>query len=520
MFSQKVTRREVLGGALAFLALAGLSGCNDTPEQKDGQQGNQTDATSASSSDQKVLKMGIGVDPDGLDPQRTAAAATLEITANLYDTLVEVTVDGDIIPALAKSWDVSEDGLTLTFTLQDGVTFSNGNPCDANACVASFERLLDPASPKISQYSGYTFEALDKTTLAVHTKTLNVSALSDFAYAWAAVVDVTAGEKLSSQPVGTGPYKLDVWTPQQKVVLVRNEKYWGQKPDIDRIEFTVLPDSTSQLVSLRKGEIDLLMGTSEQVEALQDDTTFQFIQAPQNGVQLMAMNSENKALADVRVRKAINYAVNKQELIDSVWWGQGIAIGSHYPVMLKGYIDCSNTYPYDPEKAKTLLKEAGYENGLTLNMRLPKDYQMYVDAGQIIADALKKVGITCKVEILEWAAWLDEVYTGRKYDLTVVGHTGRLDPITLLARYESTSSENYMNFSNEELDKMLAQYRTELDEEKRIAIVQDIETLLAQEVPALYIQDPITTYIAAQKVQGFAMYPIDIYQFKYVTLSE
>lgn len=254
----------------------------------------------------------------------------------------------------------------------------------------------------------------------------------------------------------------------------------------------MMPDATAQIASLRNGELDIISVSGDQVAAFENDPQFNVITTPSNGLQLMAMNLQNEALSDVRVRQAINYAVDKQALIDTVWWGYGQKIGSHYPTVLKEYVDMNDRYPYDPEKAKELLSQAGYQDGLTLEMYLPKSYPAYVSAGQVIADSLKEVGITCNITIVEWAAWLSDVYNGRNYDLTVVGHTGRLDPYVLLARYQSDSSENYFNYSNEEVDQLLADYKSETDEDKRTEIVQRVQEILAQDVPAYYIQDPIT----------------------------
>ena len=356
--------------------------------------------------------------------------------------------------------------------------------------------------------------------MQVTSSELNVAMLTDFAYAWSAVVDTTVADTLSNQPVGTGPYKVVSWTPQQSVVLEANPSYWGEAPYIANVELRVLPEATTQASSLRAHDVDLILAANEQVAAFEGDTAFQIMQYPMNGVQLMAMNCANEVLADVRVRQAINMAVDKDALIEAVWWGYGKKIGSHFPPSFTGYVDCNDTYAYDPDAAKDLLEECGYSaEELTFSMRLPKSYKEYVNAGQIIADALGKVGITCNVEIVEWATWLDEVYTGRVYDLTVVGHTGRLDPITLLARYGSESSENYFNYSSDVVDGLIADYRGQLDEEKRADDVRQIQEQLAQDVPALYIQSPVMVYLADAGLEGFVQYPIDIYEFKDVKLQ-
>jgi peptide/nickel transport system substrate-binding protein len=507
--SVRITRRQAIGamGGLAFAcacaqgARAPFAALADEQEKSD------------------TLRMAISVDPDGLDPQRTAAAATFEITNNLYDPLLRVTTDGELVEGLATAWEISEDGLTLTFTLRDGVSFSNGNPCDADAVLASFQRLQSGDSPRNSEYAGYTFEAPDKTTFVARTEELNVAAITDFAYAWSAVVDASVGDDLRSNPVGTGPYVLADWTPQQSLTLAANDAYWGDAPLTPNVELKEIPDATTQVSALRSGEVDWILADSSQVAPFEGDDSFQVLQEPMNAVQLMAMNCSNEALSDERVRQAINMAVNKDELIETVWWGYGQKIGSHYPTVLKEYVDCNDTYAYDPDGARALLEEAGYADNLTLKMRLPKDYPYYVDAGQVIADYLSKVGITCDIEIIEWATWLDEVYNNHVYDLTVVGHTGRLDPITLLARYRSDSSENYFEYKSDEVDQLIDSYRSELDEDKRVEIAQDIQRKLAEDVPALYIQTPVLTYVTKKSLEGFENYPIDIYELSDITVG-
>ena len=502
--------KKLISIGLSTLLLAGLAACSSsTPSES------ETAAPSAAA-EKNELVMALAVDPDGLDPQRTTAASTFQITNNIYEPLLTVTDQGELTGALADSWEVSEDGLTLTFTLRENAQFSNGNPCDAEAVIASFQRLKAEDSPRAADYANIvSMEAADERTVVFTTETLDVAPLSSFAYPWAAIVDVTVADTLTNQPVGTGPYTLNQWIPQQSLSLTRNETYPGTV-NIDNIEFRMMPDAASQISAFQNGELDIISVSGDQVAAFENNPDYNVIQAPANSLQLMAMNLDNEALADVRVRQAINYAVDKDALIETVWWGYGQKIGSHYPTVLKEYVDHSEDYTYDPDRARELLNEAGYGDGLTLQMYLPQNYTAYVNAGQVIADQLEQVGIHCEITIVEWATWLSDVYTNRQYDLTVVGHTGRLDPYVLLARYDSQSGENYFNYSNPEVDQLLSDYQSEQDEAVRTQIVQQIQAILAEEVPALYIQDPISLYVTQSDVEGFTTYPIDIYEMKNV----
>ena len=461
-----------------------------------------------------IITMAIPVDPDGLDPHMTASASTFQITSNIYESLITVDENGEFIPALASSWKVSEDGLSITFTLRDGALFSNGKVCDSKAVKESFERLMGDLSVRRSDYSFISsIETLDDKNIKFNMDTLNVAALSSFAYPWAAVVDASS-DNLRSKPVGTGPYVLRSWVAQQDLILDRNTNYPYEVKN-DGVRFVIMPDLTAEITALNAGEVDLILITGDLASAV-ENKGYNIISAAGNGLQLMAMNCKNPALSDVRVRQAINLAVDKDEVIEAVWWGYGKKIGSHFPVVLKDYIDLSDTYSYNIEEAKRLLKEAGYGNGLTLNMDLPKNYQEYLNAGLVIAASLEKVGIKVNINIVEWAYWLNEVYVGRNYDLTVVGHTGRLDPYALLVKYLSYGNENYFNYKNSEVDQLLEKYQSELNEEKRSEYVKRIQTILANEVPALYIQDPIQIFVSQGNIQGFKSYPINIYQMKEV----
>ena len=496
-------KRVYIAAILVFLLFVLFPSCT-----KD-----ETSATTAiDTPDTSIVRMAIAVDPDGLDPHLSASASTFQVTSSIYETLVTVDENGNIIPSLAESWSIADDGFSITFTLREGAKFSNGNLCDASAVVSSFERLISPDSVRNQDYSFIaSVEALDERTVLFSFNRLDVTALSQFAYPWAAIVD-TSSENLRTNPAGSGPYMLSRWIPQQSILLERNPYYTGEC-SIDQVEFVVMSDMTSTVTAMKNGQLDIILITGDLVGQFEGDERFTINALPTNGLQLMAMNNKSEGLDDIRVRIAINHAVDKEALIEAVWWGYGEAIGSHFPSVLSEYIDMNGKYPYDPEKAKALLAEAGYGEGeLKLRMFLPKNYQEYVNAGQIIADMLRNVGIDVNIQIVEWATWLSDVYNGRNYDLTVVGHTGRLDAYSLLSRYRSDAAENYFNYENAELDSLLDEYGTEPDEGKRIEIANSLQEILAVDVPAVYIQDPIQIYITDSSLEGFRTYPINIFR--------
>ncbi|MEL7648489.1 MAG: ABC transporter substrate-binding protein [Sedimentibacter sp.] len=466
------------------------------------------------------LTMGYTTEPEGLDPQRTAAASTFSVTNNIYDTLVGVTSDWQIIPRLAKEWTISEDGMEISFVLRDDVYFHNGRQMTAKDVEFSFNRLKDAESPKAKDYANIVkIEAIDNLNIKFTTETLDVELLKRFAYPWTAVVPEEAADSLKTAPVGTGAFKLKEWTPQQNLILERNEKYYGEAPSLETVKFVLIPDATTMMASFQVGDLDIIPLTGDQVTLIEGNAEYQIISQPMNAVQIMSLNTDNEILSNQKVRQAMAMAINKDEVIEASMFGYGDKIGSHLPPTSPDYYDTNDLTPYNPEKAKELLKEAGYENGFDITLTLPKNYQLHVDAGQVIADQLSKIGINVKIELVEWGTWLSDVYGAKKFDMTVVGHTGRLDSYAFLARYKSDSND-YISLKTGEVDQLLADAMKELDENKRKEIYKEIQVILAEQLPAVYLQTPRTMLALQKNVEGMEIFPIDVYDFRGVSFTE
>jgi peptide/nickel transport system substrate-binding protein len=500
-----------------------LAACGNSDDVAEDTTTNESEVAAETSAANQELNWALAVDPDGLDPHMTTAASTFQISNNIYDTLVKVTPEGEYVPGLAEDWELSEDGQTITFYLEEDVLFHDGSDFNADDVVYSFERLQSDSSARSADYAGLTeYSAVDDYTVEFVTDELDVNLLGKFAYPWAAIVPEGADDELTNNPIGTGPYVLENWVPQQNLTLTKNEDYWGEPAHIQTVNFRSMPDTTSQITSMLAGELDVIGITGDLVDQFEGQDGFEIMEEPANALQLMAFNTEHEALADERVRQAITLAVDKDALIDTVWYGYGQKIGSHYPPILRGYVDHSDSLSYDPDAALELLEEAGYPNGegLELDMYLPSAYPAYVSAGQVIADYLTDIGITVNIQNVEWAVWLSDIYTARNYDLTVTGHTGRLDPYSLLARYHTDSPENYMNYSNERVDELLENVQVEQDEAAREEIYQEIQDILAEEVPGFYIQSPIGLRVKKDNLEGLETYPIDIIELKDIQFVE
>ncbi len=464
------------------------------------------------------LTMGYTTEPEGLDPHRTAAASTFTVTNNIYDTLVGVTSDWQIVPRLATDWKLSDNGMEITFNLRDDVKFHNGRQMTANV-VFSFNRLKDAESPRARDYENIKAEAVGDYSVKFTTEKLDVELLKNFAYPWAAVVPQEAVENLKTQPVGTGAFTLKEWIPQQHLTLKRNDDYYGDKAKLETIELVILPDVTSMMASFQTGNLDIIPLNGDQVTIVEGNQDYKVISEPMNAVQIMSLNTNNKILSDERVRRAMAMAIKKDDVIAAAMFGYGDAIGSHLPPTSPDYYDANSIIEYNPEKAKELLKEAGYENGFDIKMALPKNYQLHVDAGQVIADQLSKIGINVKIDIIEWGTWLSEVYGAKNFETTVVGHTGRLDSYAFLSRYKSDSND-YISLRSGEVDELLDRSRQELDEGKRKEIYKEIQVILANKLPAIYLETPRTMLALQKNVEGMGIFPLDFYDFKEVYFTE
>ncbi|MCD8036323.1 MAG: ABC transporter substrate-binding protein [Clostridiales bacterium] len=505
--------KKVLAVILSAAFILGAAGCSSSSEETS----SSSETTEAEEKD--TLRIAYTADPEGLDPQKTSAVSTLEITSNIFDTLITCDSDWNIIPDLANDWTVSEDGMSIIFYLNEGVLFHNGREMTAQDVKYSFERLVLDDSPKASMYENINSIVIDDDyTITFSTETLDVDFLLSFAYPWVAIIPEECSDDLKTNPVGTGAYKFVDWTPQQSVTLVRNDDYFGTKANIENVEFVLIADYTSQLAALMVGDIDITEVTADQIDVLNSTDGLKGEIMDHNSIQILALNQENEYLSNEKVRQAIAMAIDKDEIIDTVMWGNGTKIGSHLPSTSPYYVDTTDVMPYDVEAAKELLAEAGYPDGFTLSLKLPKPYQPHCDTGQIIADQLSKIGITCDIEIIEWATWMSDVYTDKNYDMTVVAHSGRLDPYNFLSRYKSTSGD-YISLLSGDVDDLLDAALQETDEDARKEIYAEIQYILAEEVPCVYIQTICKFYGLNESVQGFKRFPIDILDLKSVSFS-
>jgi oligopeptide/dipeptide ABC transporter ATP-binding protein len=284
------------------------------------------------------LTMGYTTEPEGLDPHRTAAASTFAVTNNIYDTLVGVTPDWQIVPRLAEKWVLSDDGMEITFALRDDVYFHNGRQMTAKDVEYSFNRLKDAESPRARDYINIVkIEVLSDYEIKFTTETLDVELLKSFVYPWAAVVPEEDVANLKTKPVGTGAFILEEWVPQQHLTLRRNDNYYGDEVKIETVKLVLIPDATSMMAGFQVGNLDIIPLTGDQVTMVEGNENFKVLSEPMNAVQIMSLNTKNQYLSNEKVRQAMAMAINKAEvLLSKVGFKSPKTVLNYYPWQLSG----------------------------------------------------------------------------------------------------------------------------------------------------------------------------------------
>jgi len=409
-----VSRLGVVAGVVVAVA-ALLVGC--TPSSS---------PTSAST----TLTVGVTLEPGTLDLTTSDAASIPQLLLyNVYETLVKMDSSGAIQPLLATSYDVSPDNKTYTFHLDPAAKFASGTPVTADAVVASINRVRQAASETLKSQMAvvHDVQAIDE-----HTVQVVLSQPSNF---WLYNMTSTAGivfdpaiTDLATAPMGSGPYMFDSWTKGDRITLKKNPNYWGTPARFDHVVFRYIPDPNAMVSAMLSGDLDIVgeMTSPDSLSMFSDTSKYSVIEGTTNGEIVLGFNHARTSLQNLLVRQAICYAIDRQALVNTVWGGKGVVIGSMSVPTDPWYTDLSGTYPYNPDKAKQLLAQAGVSN-LTLSLRVP--ITPYAPpAATFIASELAQVGITAKVEELDFSSrWLPEVFLGGDYDMTIVAHVEARD---------------------------------------------------------------------------------------------
>ena len=478
-----------------------LSGCGDGSAAE----------TQKSRADTNELVVGIAQDlDDSLDPHKTVKAGTREVMFNVFEGLMKPTPDGDLTPAIAEKYEVSEDRRTYTFHLREGVQFHNGETVTAEDVVYSIQRCAAATETGIVQVEAFSviqsIETPDDKTVAI---TISEPSNEFISYMTTAVLPADY-DKQDTDPVGTGPFKFVSRTAQDSVVLEKFNEYWGTPAQLDKVTLKIMENADSLMMSLQSGAIDLCAHlTSTQVAQLEKD--FNVAEGTMNLVQAMYLNNAVAPFDDVRVRQALCYAVDKQEIIDLAFDGYGSPIGSSmYPAFGKYFDDSlTNYYTKDVEKAKALLAEAGYPDGFDMTITVPSNYKPHMDTAEVLVQQLAQIGVNATIEPIEWESWVSDVYAGRQFQSTVVGvDASTMTARALLERFTSDYGKNFINYNNAEYDALFQQTLTAYDDAGQTAIYKQMLANLTENAANVYIQDLADLVAVRKGVEGVTFYPI------------
>lgn len=424
------------------------------------------------------ITLGMVLEPPMLDPTAGAAAAIKEVTyANIFQGLTRIDANGEVQPQLARSWTVSPDGLTYTFTLNPA-KFHDGTAFDCSVVKFTYERAVAPDSTNAQK--GY-FEPIAKTecpspaTAVVTLKRPTGDFLFNMAGGDAIMVAPNSAATNKTNPVGTGPYKFSRWVKGDRVELVRNPDYWGKPPAIANATFRFIADPAAATAAIMAGDLDAfpLFPAPEALDNIRKDKRFAVVIGSTQGKTMMSINNARPPFTDVRVRRALAYAIDRNALIDALG-GLGKPIGSHYIPGNPGYVDLTGAYPYDPAKARALLAEAGVKPGTEMTIKLPPPGYAR-RGGEVIAAMLEDVGIKAKLIPVEWAQWLDVVFKQTDFDLTIISHVEPND-IGIYAR-----DFYYFNYKSPEFRALYTKYTETTDPAARLAIHQQMQRKLSED---------------------------------------
>ncbi|MER9455332.1 ABC transporter substrate-binding protein [Mesorhizobium sp. M0478] len=446
------------------------------------------------------LVIGIPLEPPHLDPTAGAAAAIDEVLyANVFEGLTRIGPNGEVLPDLAESWAISDDGKVYTFKLHTGVKFHDGSDFDAGDVKFSLDRARADNSVNAQKalFAAIdTVEVVGPATVKVTLKNPQGSFLYNLGWGDAVIVAPESADTNKEKPIGTGPFKFQSWAKGSSITLVKSDTYWGAPVFLDKAEFRIVPDAAAAVPALLSGDIQAFpFFDPDSVAQVKDDPRFKVVIGSTEGETILAINNKKPPFDKLEVRQAIAFALDRKAIIDGASAGLGVPIGSHMSPASKAYVDLTGLYPHNVEKAKELLKQAGFENGIKATLKLPPPSYARL-GGEIIASQLRDVGIDLEIIPVEWAQWLDQVFTKKDYDLTIVSHTEPND-IDIYSR-----KDYYFNYDNPAFDKIIAELNLTSDDAKRNTLLGEAQKILADDAVVGFLYELPKVGVWDAKLQG------------------
>lgn len=481
----------------------------------------------------KKLVIGRANDSVSLDPSCTTDLGSFKVTVNILETLVKYENGGEqIVPCLAESWKSSEDGLTWVFKLRQGVRFHDGTVFNAQSVVFNFQRWMDDKNPYhkgsfsywnfiFGGFPGYvkSVTALTDYSLEIRLNKPYAPFLSALAMPVFGIASPEAiekyGENLSEHPVGTGPFIFESWERNKSIILLRNDKYWNGTAKVGEVEFRVIPSSKERLEELRQGSIHIADYLSpEDMDDVKYDPNLYWYLRPSFNVGYMAMNNEKPPFNRREIRIAINYAIDKDKLIEEVFDNLAKPATTYIPPSLWGYNESLETYEYDPEKSRQILAEAGFPNGFKTTLWVMDGARDYfpkpLKAARFIKENLKKVNIDVEIKVFNWNEYLTRVNNG-EHEMALIGWTGDyMDPDNFL--YTMLASENakrglggnYSFYRNNAADQLLAQARQTTNMVFRRSLYRSLQEIVNYDAPSVPLVHTMPVLASRLSVKGYA----------------
>ncbi|AET70806.1 ABC-type dipeptide transport system, periplasmic component [Desulfosporosinus orientis DSM 765] len=510
--------KKIMALALsAALVVVSLAGC--------GSEAN-TENTAPKASDTLIYAQGS--EPRGLDPALVDDGESAKVMSNIYEGLLKYNKDSTKVePSLAKSWDVSPDGLTYTFHLQEGVKFQDGTDFNAEAVKFNIDRQLPPQVTEDMAYAPFVYgsvkdvEVVDTNTVKINLKAPSTPFLNNLAMIMAAPMISPKALKdnnnnVNQAPVGTGPYKFVKWEKDQNIVLVRNDDYWGTKANIKNVIFKFIKDNSARVVALNNGEADIIDGIDSTVVKQITDAGNKIFQAPGMNINYMAYNTSRKPFNDQKVRVAVSQAINVPELVESLYQGYSEPATSILPSFMEGYDKSISQVAYDPTAAAKTLKDAGITSLHMITYTNPRPYN--AATGQSLAEAiqgyLSKVGVQVTIDSFDWTTYKQKLKAG-DYDLAFYGWIGdNGDPDNFL--YLLSVDDPTMNialYKNDEFNSLIAKGLTTPAGDDRNAIYTQLEKIAADDAAWLPISHAQTLCAYQPNVENFYFHMTGITPF-------
>ena len=457
--------------------------------------------TASMASAQTDITVAIQLEPPNLDPTGGAAQAIDSVLySNVFEGLTRFMADGSVVAGLAKIWDISDDGLTYTFMLNEGVMFHDGTDMNADDVKFSLDRAR--ADDSTNAQKGLFADIADLTvvdplTVQVTLAQPNGSFLFNMAWGDAVIVAPDSIETIASNPIGTGAFAFSDWVQGDRLELVRNDAYWGDAAALESATFRFISDPTAAFAAVMAEDVDAFVGfpAPENLPQFEADPRFQVLVGNTEGETILSMNNQMPPFDNVLVRQAVSLAIDRQAIIDGAMFGYGTPIGTHFAPHNPDYVDLIANSAHNPDHARELLAEAGFADGFTTTLKLPPPSYAR-RGGEIIAAQLREVGITAEITNLEWAQWLEEVFKAKDFGMSIVSHTEPMD----LGIYANPNY--YFQYDNIVFQAVMDKLNATTDPAMRSELMAAAQTIISEDYVNGYLFQLAVPTVAKAGLNG------------------